>query len=55
MGGPNPYTVMLDGECKLKNLNTTVLAHVDYELITPHVVRKKIRLHQADMSCCSTS
>jgi len=45
----NHTHVMLDGECKLKNLNTTVLAHVDYELITPHVVRKKIRLHQADM------
>jgi hypothetical protein len=41
--------VVLDGECKLKNLNTTVFARVDYELVTPHVVRKKIRLHQADM------
>ena len=41
--------VALDGECKLKNLKTTVMAHVDYELITPRVVRKKIRLHQADM------
>ena len=41
--------VMLDGECQLKNLNTTVFAQVDYEVITPHVVRKKIRLHQADM------
>jgi hypothetical protein len=41
--------VVLDGECKLKNLNTTAVARVDYEVITPHVVRKKIRLHQADM------
>ncbi len=41
--------VTLDGECKLKNLNTTVFVHVDYERITPSVVRKKIRLRQADM------
>jgi hypothetical protein len=41
--------VVLDGECRLKNLNTTVFAEVDYEVITPHVVRKKIRLHQVDM------
>jgi hypothetical protein len=45
----NSSHVVLDGECRLENLNTTVLAHVDYELVTPHVVRKKIRLHQADM------
>ncbi|HXM96171.1 MAG TPA: hypothetical protein VOA64_18270 [Candidatus Dormibacteraeota bacterium] len=41
--------VTLAGECKLKNLNTTVFVHVDYERITPRVVRKKIRLRQADM------
>ncbi len=41
--------VAFDGQCQLKNLNTTVFAHVDYEVITPHVVRKRIRLHQADM------
>jgi hypothetical protein len=41
--------VTLDGECKLKNLNTTVFVHVDYERITRRVVRKKIRLRQADM------
>jgi hypothetical protein len=45
----NSTHVMLDGECKLKNLNTTVFAHVDYEVIASHVVRKKIRLQQADM------
>jgi hypothetical protein len=45
----NSTHVVLEGECKLKNLNTTVFAHVDYEMVTPHVVRKKIRLHQADM------
>jgi hypothetical protein len=41
--------VVLDGEFRLENLNTTVFAKVDYEVITPHVVRKKIRLHQVDM------
>ena len=39
----------LDGECKLKNLNTTVFVQVSYERITPHLVRKRIRLRQADM------
>src|SRR6266436_3310527 len=41
--------VALEGECKLKNLNTTVFVHVDYKRITARVVRKKIRLRQADM------
>src|SRR5712671_7430185 len=41
--------VTLEGECKLKNLNTTVFVHVDYQRIGPGVVRKKIRLRQADM------
>ena len=45
----NSTHVVLDGACRLKNLNTTVFAQVDYEVVTPHVVRKKIRLHQADM------
>jgi hypothetical protein len=39
----------LSGECKLKNLNATVLVQVEYERITPRVVRKKIRLRQSDM------
>jgi len=41
--------VTLEGECKLKNLNTTVFVRVDYKRITARVVRKKIRLRQADM------
>ena len=40
---------VLSGECKLKNLNATVFAQVEYERITPRVVRKKIRLRQSDM------
>jgi hypothetical protein len=41
--------VALEGECKLKNLNTTVFVQVDYKRITARVVRKNIRLRQADM------
>src|ERR1019366_10811995 len=45
----NSTHVVLDGTCRLKNLNTTVFARVEYERVTPFVVRKKIRLQQADM------
>ncbi len=41
--------LVLNGECRLKNLNTTVFAEVQYELVTPQVVRKRIWLRQADM------
>ena len=41
--------VTLNGECKLRNLNATVFVLVEYERITPRVVRKKIRLRQSDM------
>jgi hypothetical protein len=44
----NAAEIILEGECQLKNLNTKVFVRVEYELITSHVVRKKIRLHQAD-------
>src|SRR6266481_3449592 len=39
----------LSGECQLKNLNAAVFVQVEYERITPRVVRKKIRLRQSDM------
>jgi hypothetical protein len=45
----NSTHLTLRGECKLQNLNTTVYAQVDYTVVTPHVVRKKIRLQQSDM------
>ena len=45
----NATRLTLRGECKLQNLNTTVNAQVDYAVVTPHVVRKKIRLQQSDM------
>src|SRR5271165_1512778 len=42
-------SLTLNGECKLKNLNVTVFVHVGYQRITPRIVRKTIRLRQADM------
>lgn len=41
--------VTLNGECKLRNLNATVFVKVEYERITPQVVRKKIQFRQVDM------
>jgi hypothetical protein len=41
--------LVLSGECKLVNLNTTVFINVDYERITSQLVRKMIRLRQSDM------
>ena len=41
--------VTLSGECPLRNLNATVFVQVEYERITPRVVRKKIRIRQSDM------
>jgi hypothetical protein len=45
----NSAHVTLRGECKLQNLNTTVYAQVEYAVVTPHVIRKKIRLQESDM------
>ncbi len=41
--------ITLQGECSLKNLNVTVYAAVEYEVVAPLVVRKRIRLQQDDM------
>ena len=41
--------VELHGVCKLKNTNAAVFTEVEYQVIDAHVVRKKIRLRQADM------
>ncbi|MCU1269963.1 MAG: hypothetical protein JWN74_1257 [Acidobacteriaceae bacterium] len=41
--------LLLEGECKLPNLNATVFARVEYRVVTPQVVRKQIRFHQIDM------
>src|SRR6266852_3086253 len=37
----------LRGECKLNKLSATVFVEVDYDVIHPHVVRKRIRCRQA--------
>lgn len=39
----------LTGECVLKNLSTTVFVEVVYEIKTPQIVEKTIRLRQNDM------
>lgn len=39
----------LAGECQLPNLKATILVQVEYQVVTPRVVRKQIRLHQADI------
>jgi hypothetical protein len=41
--------IVLDGECILKNLNATAFTQVEYEIVTPSVVRKRIRFQQSDM------
>ena len=41
--------VTLRGESKLPNLNTTLVVSIDYQVVTPHVIRKKILFQQADM------
>jgi len=45
----NPGRLTLTGEIQLANLRTTVVAHVDYEVINQHVVKKTIELRQADV------
>jgi hypothetical protein len=41
--------LLLEGACKLTNLNATVLAKVEYRVVAPEVVRKQIRFRQADV------
>lgn len=45
----NAASVSLRGPCKLPNLNATVFVQVDYDVVTPSVVRKRMRFRQADM------
>lgn len=39
----------LTGDCRLPNLKATILVQVEYQLVTPRVLRKQIRLHQSDI------
>jgi len=45
----NAARMTLHGEIQLVNLNAKVFVQVDYERITPRVVRKKMRFRQSDM------
>ncbi len=45
----DPSRVRLTGEIQLKNLRTTVLVEVNYEVLPSQVVKRTIQLHQADM------
>lgn len=38
----------LSGESNVENLKTVISVRVDYQVVTPHVVRKTIQLRQAD-------
>ena len=39
----------LAGDCQLPNLKATIYVEVEYQLVARQVVRKQIRLHQADI------
>jgi hypothetical protein len=41
--------MLLEGECKLPNLNASIFAQVEYRVVAPHVVQKQIRFHQLDL------
>lgn len=41
--------LLLEGNCKLPNSNANIFVKVEYKILTPHIVRKKIHLHQTDM------
>src|SRR6266536_697269 len=45
----NEGQLLLRGNCKLANLKATILAEVEYRVVTSQVVRKEIRFHQVDM------
>jgi hypothetical protein len=41
--------LLLEGNCRLHNLNATIFAQVEYRVTAPRVVRKRIRFHQVDL------
>lgn len=41
--------LLLTGNCQLSNLKATIFAQVEYQFVTPRVLRKQIRLRQADV------
>jgi hypothetical protein len=42
------HHITLTGVSKLEDLQTDLSVRVDYEVLSPHVVRKRIELHQVD-------
>lgn len=44
----NAHHVALAGVTKLEELQTELAVEVDYDVVTPHVVRKRIQLRQVD-------
>ncbi len=44
-----PDRLLLKGKCKLPTLNATVFAEVQYQVVAPYVIRKRIRFHQVDV------
>src|SRR5438874_3224329 len=46
-GGPDH--LLLQGKCKLPNLNAKIFAEVEYRVAAPRVIRKQIRLRQVDL------
>lgn len=45
----NDRHLVLTGMGHLSHLNTTVSATLDYEIVAPRVIRKRIQLHQVDI------
>jgi hypothetical protein len=41
--------LLLEGNCELANLKATIFVQVEYLVVAPQVVRKRIRLRQADI------
>jgi len=41
--------LFLEGDCPLANLKATLSVQVEYRVVAPRVLRKQIRLHQADV------
>ncbi|HZC24203.1 MAG TPA: hypothetical protein VE866_12745, partial [Candidatus Binatia bacterium] len=41
--------MLLAGDCQLPNSKATIFAQVEYQVVAPRVVRKQIRLRQADI------
>ena len=41
--------LILEGTCKLPGAKANIVVQVEYQLVSPQVVRKRVRLHQSDI------